>query len=165
MKVVALTNFNAGKLQLVGLTQNITLLSMTVPIPDTSTTIDLGVAFEVEGKPVHILAKPSLSFPKEKTGTSDASEGFLVSYWAVKQVFDTRLVNVEKETKTVAIKVGNESLSIDVPIFTNSSNITAGDELAVLKVAPADESDDGEPAPKRARKGKGKGTGKGKSKK
>ena len=154
-KVVALTNFNEGKLQLVGLTQNVNLLCLAEAIPENSTSIDLGVAFEtVAGKPVNIVAKPGLTFPKDKTNTS---ESFLVSYWAVKQVFDTRLVNMEKGIKSVTVKVGSESMLINVPIFTNTSKIKAGEELFVFKVGPADTSGDDEPSSKRARKVKGKG--------
>ena len=149
-------------MQLLGLTQNINLLTLAAPIADASATLDLGVASNTVGeKPVNILAKPALTFPKEKTSTNDA---FLVSYWAVKQVFDARLVNMEKGMKTVTIKVGSEPLSINVPILTNSSKINAGDELVVLKVGLADASDDDEPAPKKARKGKGKGKSQGKGK-
>ncbi len=60
--------------------------------------------------------------------------------------------------KTVNIKVGSETIAINVPTFTNTSKISIDDEIVVLKEGP---DDDDEPASKRPRTGIGsKGTGK-----
>ncbi len=86
------------------------------------------------------------------------SNEYVVSYWAVKQVFDSRLVNVRKDLKSVSIKVGSETSQVNVPIFINISKITAGDELFVLKAGDAEPLTI-EPPSKVARKGS-KGGGK-----
>ncbi len=78
------------------------------------------------------------------------SDEYVVSYWAVKQVFDSRL--------SVSIKVCSETSQVNVPIFINISKITAGDELFVLKAGDAEPLTI-EPPSKVARKGS-KGGGK-----
>ena len=151
-KVVALIDFAPGDLTIVALTNNVYLQVLKYALDDSSATINCGTAFNVDSKPVAILVKPNLIFPKE-VKQRDAStfdkkhEDFIASYWAVRQLFDTRLVNLQKEMQSACIKIGSESVTVNVPIFKNVVNIKAGEEIVARKAVV---DSDAEAAKKRA---------------
>ena len=123
-------------------------------------SICMGEAFEsATGKSV-MSTKSSNSFRKAQLRSDSVhtvADEFIVSYWAVKQVYDARQANAKKEMKQILVKVGSDTFAINVPIITNPDGaIKAGSEIVVLKQDVDEESD--EPAPKRQKcKGHGKG--------
>lgn len=168
-KVVALKAFKPGALQLVGLTNNITVSATG---KTASGTLCLGEAFvhSVHGQ-TKVYARPHLQFPATSTATGFARnvvEPFIVAYWACQETFDSARANCEATLPTVSKKIGGVSHEICIPTLTNTKPLQEGDEIFVLKVSQAQELPI--PDPKRhksspsakasgaARKGTGKGS-------
>ena len=150
-KVVALKDFAVGKLQLTALTPNINTQIKRSSYKESDTAVDMGVAYKSDDGDVHLFAKQCLIFPKNitiKDTSLKAGDEFIAAYWATKQTYDARLVNVVKDMKSISVKIGSLSSTINVPIFTNSVRLKCGDEIVVLKGAKDDE-DVEEPVQKR----------------
>ena len=60
-------------------------------------------------------------------------EPFITAFWAAKNVFDPRKINVNLESRDVVIKVGGEAQTLKVLVYTNPSEIKEGDEIISLK--------------------------------
>ena len=92
------------------------------------------------------------------------AETNIVAAWACKDTVKPIESNAMRSTKLISLKVGTESLQIEVPIITNTTALKVGDEVVCIKAGLVEAGD--EPASKRPKTetgGKGKSGGKGKT--
>ena len=175
-QVIALKDFPVGKLQLVGITQSVDAQPMRKRAREDP-AIDMGRCYDHDDQTFHLVAKRCLQFP-EPTRTADTvhkqPEAFAPAYWATKQSYDSRQVNVTKEMKPVPVKFRSMTYTVSVPVLTNSKHIVSGDEIVALKSQADEREAEPEPDPKRQQTsgkghgqstsgGRGRGRGKGKT--
>ena len=176
LKVVAGKSFKEGTLNLVGLTNNISIASSS---KNSSGVLALGECFEhpTSGTMMKAFARSHLQFPSPSIASGfarNALEPFIVAYWVCQETYDISKVNCRSSIEEGTVKIGGVAHKIGIPTITNTHALKEGDELVVLKTSSGHEppqSNEVEDAkrqkvsqPSKGNKGKGKGKSKSKGK-
>ena len=174
LRVIAEQGFKKNQLRLYPLSRNVGFMTVKeVAQPDLpDKAFKAAHCYDNDTGAVIAYVKRDLVFPELPVTTGTArvhtTVSNVVAFWAVGQSVDPSKANLEKEIKTVSVKVGATSYSIEIAMYVSKVEISKGDRLVVLKTAASQDDDEQEPSAKRQKKGddskgNGKGGGKGKA--
>ena len=160
VKVLAGKDFKMDELVLVALSPSV---SMVTEVAKSDANVVIKNVLQSAGKDYHAVIKPFQQVRQPHAARPGAPakdlQPVIVPFWSVRPSLSPAEANTARTSMTIKVRIGQESMDVEIPTMTNTKPLKIGDEIVVFKEVPV-AGDAGHDAPPEKRQRTDKGMGK-----